>query len=66
MEDDGHQGNIAYAKVGEVLMRVGGGRAVYEFGPATVLQEAVVDGVRRLRSSCKAAMVFTSSCCGEL
>ena len=45
MEDGGHHGSIADAKVGEVLARAGGGRAVGEFGPTTVLREAVGDEV---------------------
>lgn len=49
MEDDGHDnghhGSVADAKVGEVLARAGGGRAVGEFGPPAVLREATGDGV---------------------
>ena len=45
MEDDGHHGSIANAKVGEVLARSGGGRAVDEFGPSAVLRETGGDRV---------------------
>ena len=46
MEDDGHHGSVADAKVGEVLARAGGGRVVGEFGPTMVLGETAGDRVR--------------------